>query len=98
MVVRLRRALERDPQQGGKTRREGGRKNRVAFDYAGIAVGGLLARIAAVDERDAQALPGELQRGGGADDAGAQHNDIGARHNANLTRVSTTRSAVAACI
>ena len=46
MIVRLRRTLERDPQQRRKTARERGRKDRVAFDHAGVAVGGLLARSA----------------------------------------------------
>ena len=44
VIVRRRRALERDAQKLGKARRERGRKHRIAFDDAGIAIGGALAR------------------------------------------------------
>ena len=48
------------------------RKQRVAFDHAGVAVGGLLARAAAVDQHHRHAALGQMQGRRGADDAGAQ--------------------------
>ncbi len=80
MVIGLRRPLEGDAEDGaeagGKTRR----KQRVAFDDAGIAVGGSLAGIAAVDQGDGKAALGEMQRHADADDTGAEHDRIGASH------------------
>ena len=80
MVVRIGRALERDlgePREPAGKRR---RKHRVALDDAGVAVRGLLARPAAVDQRDREPAPREVQRGRDADDAGAEDDRIGARH------------------
>ena len=80
MVVRLRRLLERDPQSAREASPESRRKQRVGLDDAGIAVGGALARLAAVDQRDREAALGEVQRDRGADDAGAEHDRVGASH------------------
>ena len=80
MIIGFRRALERDPQQRRQSRRKRRRKDGVAFDDAGIAVGRPLARPAAIDQRDREAALGEMQRDRGADDAGSKHDDIGARH------------------
>ena len=80
MIIRFRRLLERDAQQRRPARREGCRKDGIAFDDAGIAVGGALARAAAVDQRDRQAALGEVHRDAGADNAGSEHDGIGARH------------------
>ena len=55
-------------------------KIRIALDDPGIAVGGLLARPTPVDERDRQPAFGEVKGGGDADDAGAQNDRIGTRH------------------
>src|SRR5450759_2297439 len=80
MIVGLAGALDRDAQQrawiGGKRRRE----DRVALYNAGIAIGGLLAHAGAIDQRDAHAALDEMQRDRGADNAGAEHNRIGACH------------------
>ena len=61
MVIGLRRALERDPQQRDRIRREGGGKDGITFDHAGIAVGGLFARRAAVHEGNGKPALGEMQ-------------------------------------
>ena len=60
--------------------RESGRKHRVAFDHAGVAVGGFLPRLAPIDERDGEPALGEMQRDRGADDAGAEHDRVRASH------------------
>ncbi len=86
VVIGLGRALERDAQQGRPIGRKGGRKDRIAFDHAGIAVGGLLARPAAVDERRRQTALGELEPDRGADDAGPEHDGVDARHGLFLPR------------
>ena len=80
VIIDLRRALERDAQERAPIRRKGRRKERLAGDDAGVAVGGPLAHRAAVDERDRQAALGEMDRAAGADNAGAEHDDIGLRH------------------
>ena len=80
MVVGLRRPLEGDAEERTEARRELRRKQRVAFDDAGIAVGGALSGIAAVDEGDGKAALGEMQRHRNADDTGAEHDRIGASH------------------
>ena len=58
----------------------GGGNNVFEFDDPGIAVGGALARIAAVDKDDSQAALDEMQRHRDADNAGAEHDRIGACH------------------
>ena len=60
MIIGFRRALERNAQERRKARRERRRKDRVAFDDAGIAVGRALARPAAIDQRDRDAALGEM--------------------------------------
>jgi hypothetical protein len=77
VIIGDRRALERDACQLRPIGRERRRKYRVAFDYAGIAVGGRLTRPAPVDERDREAALGEMNRDGRADDAGSENDDIG---------------------
>ena len=79
VVVGDRRALERDTRKFGKARREGRGKNRIAFDDAGIAVGGPLPRLAAVDQGNRQAAFGEVNGDCGADNSGSKHDDIGVR-------------------
>src|SRR5262249_51100342 len=80
VIIGLRRALERDPQQRDRIRGEGGRKDGVAFDHAGIAVRGLLAGCAAIEERNRKPVLGEMQPNRGADNAGTEHDGIDARH------------------
>ncbi len=80
MIVRLRRALEREPQQRRHPRREGVGKERIALEHAGVAVGGFLARPALVDQRDGDPALGELQRDRRADDAGAEHDHLRSSH------------------
>ena len=84
MVVRFRSTLERDAQQRRKARRKSGWKDRVALDDAGIAVGGLLARRPPVHEPHPQTPFGELERDRGTDDAGPEHDCIGACHDVLL--------------
>ena len=91
MVIGNRRTLERDAQQLVPMRRKRRRKNRVAFDDAGIAVGRALARPAAIDQRDRKTALDEMQRDRGADDAGAQDDDIGSRHVASGTELGTAK-------
>ena len=79
MIIRNRRTLERDTDDLGKARRERGGKHRVAFDDAGIAVGRALPGPATVDQRNRQSAFGEVDRDGCADDAGTEHDDVGAR-------------------
>ena len=50
MIIRFRRTLERNPQQGGETRRKGGRKNRVAFDHTHIRDAQPRQRIVILDD------------------------------------------------
>ncbi len=56
------------------------REDRFAFDQPGIPVGRFLARPAPVDERHRKPALGEMQGDGRADDAGPEHDDVGARH------------------
>ena len=84
MVVRLARSLERDARQRRKTNREGWRENRVAFDDAGIAAGGLLADTGAIDQRHTQVTLGEVQRYRGADDTGSEHHGVRASHELSI--------------
>ena len=80
MVIGLGCPLEHDAQQragiGGKDRRE----DRVAFDYSGIPVRGLLAGCAPIHERHGKAALGEMQRNRGADNARSEHHRVDARH------------------
>ena len=85
MVVGLRRLLQRDPQERTEVARERMRKQRVAFDHAGIAVGRLLARVAAIEQGNAQPALGEVERNGGADHAGAEHDRVGTCHLASFS-------------
>jgi len=80
VIIGFRRALERDPQQRDRIRGEGGRKDGVAFDHAGIAVRGLFAGCAAIQKRNRKPALGEMQPNGGADNAGTEHDGIDARH------------------
>ena len=68
MIVGFRRALERDAKQRQPIRRKGLRKDGVAFDDAGIAVGGPLRRPGAVDQRNRKPAFDEMQRDRGSDD------------------------------
>jgi len=53
--------LSADPQQRDRVRGEGGRKDGVAFDHAGIAVRGLFAGRAAIKKRNRKPALGEMQ-------------------------------------
>src|SRR5271168_3144604 len=72
-------------------RRKCRRKNRVAFDDAGIAVGRALACPAAVNQRDRKPALDQMQRDRGTDDAGAKDDDIGSRHVASGTELGTAK-------
>ena len=61
VIIGLGRTLERDLQQGDRVRREDRREDGVALDDAGVAVGGLLARRAPVEERNGKPPFGEMQ-------------------------------------
>jgi hypothetical protein len=80
MVIGLAGALERDAQQRGRIGGKRRRQDRVALDDAGIAERGLFAHAGAIEQRDAQAALGEMQRDRSADNAGAEHDCIGAGH------------------
>src|SRR5262249_29211753 len=80
MIIRLGRALERDPQQGAKAARKRMREQRAAFNDAGIAIGGFLARPAPIDESHREPTLDEMQRNRGADDAGTEHDGISTCH------------------
>ena len=80
VIVGFRRAFERDAQQGDGVRRKGRWKDGVALDRPRVAVGGLLARRAAIEQRDSQAALGQMQSDGGADNAGTKHDGIDACH------------------
>src|SRR5580704_1943905 len=84
MIIGERGTLERNAQQRSPVRRERRRKDGIAFDDAGIAVGGALTRPAAVDERNRDPPFDEMDRDGRADDAGSEHDDVGARHESSL--------------
>ena len=88
MIVGLRRLLQRDPQELAEALREGVREKRIAFDDSGVAVGGFLARAAAVDQRDRKPALGEMQRRRHADDAGAQHDCIGSGHGKGFLEIA----------
>src|SRR5262249_14843336 len=64
----------------------------VAFDHAGIAVRGFFARRAAIDERNGEAALGEVERDRGADNAGAEHDGIAARHSLFLPKHCAARA------
>ena len=59
---------------------EGVRKQRIAFEHASVAVGGLLAWPALVDQRDRDAALGQMQCDRRADDAGTQNQNVPAGH------------------
>ena len=80
MIVRFRRLLERDAEQGVETARKSLGKNRVAFNDAGIAEGRALTRTGAIDQRDGEPALDEVQRDRRADNAGTQHQRIRASH------------------
>ena len=80
VIIGLRGAFERDPQQGHGVRGKGRRKHGVAFDRAGVAVGGLLARRAPIEQRNGQATLRQMQSNRGADNAGTKHEGIDACH------------------
>ena len=56
------------------------REKRIAFEHARIAVGGLLARRALVDQRNGDPALGELQRDRRADDTRAEHDHLRTSH------------------
>src|SRR5208282_5306830 len=80
MIVGPRRTFERNAEKLHPIRRKAGWKYGVALDDARIAVGGALARPGAVDQRDPEAALGEMNGDRGADNAGAEHDDIGTGH------------------
>ena len=84
MIIGERRAFERNAKKRRPIRRECRRKDGVALDNAGIAIRGPLARAAAVDQRHRAAALDQMQCDRGADDAGSQHDDIGARHKTSV--------------
>ena len=83
MIIGLARALEGNTNERAQLRGERWRKHRVALDDTGIAIGGLLAQAGAIKQRDAQAALGEMQRDRRADDAGAEHDGVRARHSSS---------------
>jgi hypothetical protein len=80
VIVGFGRALSRNPRQRAEAGRERVRKQRIALDHPGIAIGCLLPRRAAVQERDREAALDEVQRDRGADDAGTEHDGVSSRH------------------
>ncbi len=88
MIIGFRRALERHLQQGQRMGRKSGRKDGVAFDDAGIAVRGLLARRATVEERHRKPALGQMQPDRGADDASTEDDSIHARHDVLLPNIA----------
>jgi hypothetical protein len=76
MIIRLACALERDTRQRAGIGRKRRREHGIALDHAGIAIGGLLAHAGAIDQRDAQAPLGKVQRDRGADNAGTEHDGV----------------------
>src|SRR5262245_82022 len=80
VIVRLRRALECDPQQRRDIAGKSMRQDSVAFDDPGVAIGGALAGAAAVDQGNRQPAFGEVKRNRRADNAGAQYERIGTSH------------------
>src|SRR5208282_5320227 len=84
MIVGPRRTFERDAEKLHPIRRKAGWKYGVALDDARIAVRGALARPRAVDQRDPEAALGEMNGDRGADNAGAEHDDIGMGHGTPL--------------
>ena len=79
VIIGDRRTLQCDAYELRKARREGGGKHRIAFDNAGVAIGGSLPRPAAVDQRNRQAAFGEVDRNRGADNSGSKHDDVSVR-------------------
>src|SRR5581483_195733 len=80
MIIRLRRAVERDAQTFPPIRWKGGGKNRVALDHPGIAIRGTLPRPRAIDQRDCQTSFHQMNGDRGANNAGTKNNDISTRH------------------
>lgn len=80
VVIRLRREARGDAQERRRIARKGTRKQRIPFDDAGVAVGGPFAWAALVDQRHREPALDKLQGDGRADDAGAEHDNVGARH------------------
>ena len=76
VVVHLRLAVEPVADEIGELLRKAHRQEAVPLDHAGIAVRGLFARRAAVDERDRLAAAQEVPRRRDADDAGAEDDRI----------------------
>ena len=79
MIVGLRGPLERDARELNEARRKGRRKDGIALDDAGIAVGRALPRLAAVNERHREAALDEGKGNRSADDPGAKHDNVTAR-------------------
>ncbi len=96
VIVGFRRALERHAQERDRVGRKGGRKDGVAFDHPGIAVGGLFADRTAIDERNRKAAFGEVQRDRGANNAGTEHDSVEARHAVYLPNIRRPRGKRAA--
>ena len=91
MIVGRRGLLQRDAQERTEVAWERMRKQRVAFDHAGIAVGRLLPGVAAIEQGNAQPALGEVQGNGGADHAGAEHDRVGTCHLASFSTQAIRR-------
>ncbi len=81
VIIRHRRTFERDAKEVGKFRRKRRRKDGIAFDNAGIAVGGTLPRSLPIDQRNRHAALGKMQCHRRADHAGPKNDDIRVRQN-----------------
>ena len=80
VIVRLRRALERDPQQRAQAARERRREYGVALDHTRVAEARLFARSAPVHQRDGKPAFPQMQRDRDADDPSTEHQCVLARH------------------
>jgi NADPH-dependent ferric siderophore reductase len=77
--VRIDRAIQAIAKQRAEVVREAIRIHAFALDQSRVAVRRLFRRAAAVDDDDARSAALELESRADADDARAQHEDIGAR-------------------
>jgi hypothetical protein len=71
------RAVLGDAPQFADFAREGMRKHRLALHQTAIAVGGLLARVAPVEQHDLLAALLQMRGDRHADHPGAENDDIG---------------------
>jgi hypothetical protein len=74
--VEVGRAIQRIAHQRERTARERVRFDRRALDQPGIAEARAFAGCAAIDERNLAPAILQVQRGGDADDAGAENDDV----------------------